>query len=254
TEDALLGTCVLQLPLRHVPELAKTAAAVQTLSAGRFVLGVGVGSHRGEYEAAGSDFHRRGVALDDALDALRREWKPDSDGRRYRQLPVPPSVPIWVGGASEAAKRRAAQADGWMPLFVSPEEFGAGMSEIRTAAGRSGRDPAAVTGCAVVFVAVGSTGEAGSVGSGGEAGIRWMGSLYGMEPGPFARHVVAGSATQVAERLWRYVEYGAQHVIVFVTDDHPIAAFEDLAGAFAQHGAERAMAPGGGHGARRVRS
>ena len=60
TTRPTLGTCVLQLPLRQPAAVAKQATALQLLSGGRFVLGLGVGSHEEEYERAGVDFHRRG--------------------------------------------------------------------------------------------------------------------------------------------------------------------------------------------------
>src|ERR1700722_7348693 len=65
TRRPRLGTCVLQLPLRHAAAVAKQATALQLLSGGRFTLGLGVGSHRGEYERAGVDFHRRGRLMDE---------------------------------------------------------------------------------------------------------------------------------------------------------------------------------------------
>ena len=130
TTTTWLGTSVMQLPLRQAPEVAKQAATLQTLSGGRFILGVGVGSHPGEYAQAGIDYHTRGRLLDAGMAELERSWAsgggitsgdPAGAGPdRYRQLPEPVSVPVWVGGSSEAALRRAAcSADGWMPLFLS---------------------------------------------------------------------------------------------------------------------------------------
>jgi alkanesulfonate monooxygenase SsuD/methylene tetrahydromethanopterin reductase-like flavin-dependent oxidoreductase (luciferase family) len=60
TERAMLGTCVVQLPLRQACVVAKQAATLQTLTGGRMILGVGVGSHPGEYAEAGVDYHSRG--------------------------------------------------------------------------------------------------------------------------------------------------------------------------------------------------
>src|SRR5450631_1199249 len=74
TERAILGTCVVQLPLRQAPAVAKQAATLQTLTRGRVILGVGVGSHEGEYEQAGIDYHRRGRLLDAGITELRRSW------------------------------------------------------------------------------------------------------------------------------------------------------------------------------------
>lgn len=228
TERCLIGSCVLQLPLRRAPAVAKAAASLQQLSSGRFVLGVGVGTHAGEYQAAGVDFHRRGELLDAGLGELRAAWQEDDVDSRYRQLPVPASLPVWVGGLSEAALRRAADNDGWVPLFVSPEDYGRGLRTVRERAERSGRDPATVSGAVVAFAAMGADHA-----QAGEAGLHWLSSLYGLPARAFARHLVAGEAGTVARRLARWVEHGAQHVVVFVTDDRPLAAFADLAGEFA---------------------
>ncbi len=78
----------------------------------------------------------------------------------------------------------------------------------------------------VVFVGVGGD-EAG------RRGLEWMSSLYGLPARSFARHLVTGDARRCAAALGRYVEAGAQHVAVFVTDDDPLVQFEDLAGEFA---------------------
>jgi alkanesulfonate monooxygenase SsuD/methylene tetrahydromethanopterin reductase-like flavin-dependent oxidoreductase (luciferase family) len=223
---ATVGSCVLQLPLRHVPSVAKEAAALAHLSGGRLVLGVGVGSHPGEYEAAGVDFAGRGRRLDEGIDALRRAWTP-VPGARYAQLPAAGPVPVWVGGSSEAALRRAGRrGDGWIPLFVAPEEYGAALDRLDKETDRAGRDPAALSRAVVVFVAVGGDGA-------GERGLEWMASLYGLPARSFVRHLVTGDARHCATALSRFVEAGAHHVAVFVADDDPLVQFEDLAGEFA---------------------
>ena len=74
TTTSWVGTSVMQLPLRQAPEVAKQAATLQALSGGRFILGVGVGSHPGEYEQAGVDYHRRGRLLDAGMAELERSW------------------------------------------------------------------------------------------------------------------------------------------------------------------------------------
>ncbi len=226
TNHAAIGTCVLQLPLRHAPSVAKEAAALAHLSGGRFVLGVGVGTHPGEYAAAGIEFTGRGKRLDDGIDALRRCWD-GSPGERYAQLPAPDPVPIWIGGSSEAALRRAARrGDGWIPLFVAPSEYEAALGRLDKEAERAGRDPASIVRAAVVFVSPGDSGA-------GERGLSWMASLYGLPGHSFARHLVVGDARRCATALIRFAEAGAQHLAVFVTSDDPLVQFEDMAGEFA---------------------
>ncbi|HEY6471848.1 MAG TPA: LLM class flavin-dependent oxidoreductase, partial [Acidimicrobiales bacterium] len=115
TTAPVLGTCVLQLPLRRPSAVAKQATALQLLSGGRFVLGVGVGIHEGEYQRAGVDFHRRGRLMDEGVAEMRESWAP-SDVSDYVMEPSSPPVPIWFGGSSAAARRRAAPSgDGGIP-------------------------------------------------------------------------------------------------------------------------------------------
>jgi alkanesulfonate monooxygenase SsuD/methylene tetrahydromethanopterin reductase-like flavin-dependent oxidoreductase (luciferase family) len=226
TRRAALGSCVLQLPLRHAPAVAKEAATLQHLSAGRFILGVGVGSHEGEYQADGSDFHTRGHRLDEGMAVLREAWEAGDD--HYRQRPTPTPIPLWVGGSSEAALRRAAHlADGWIPLFLSPAEYAAATTRLAKEAERSGRDPETITRAITCFVSLGGPDAT-------DRGLRWLSSLYGLPPKAFARHIVAGSTEHCAEALTAWVEAGAQHVSVFVAADDPLIQFEELAGALAR--------------------
>ncbi|MHB1711892.1 MAG: LLM class flavin-dependent oxidoreductase, partial [Acidimicrobiales bacterium] len=75
TSQAMLGSCVIQLPLRQAAAVAKQTASLQQLSRGRFVLGVGVGSHIGEYRQSGIDYHTRGRQLDGGIAEVRRSWR-----------------------------------------------------------------------------------------------------------------------------------------------------------------------------------
>ena len=238
TSRAAIGTCVLQLPLRHAPSVAKEAASLDHLSGGRLILGVGVGTHAGEYDAAGVEFSGRGRRLDVGIDTLRRSWSV-SPGQRYAQLPAVGPVPVWVGGSSEAALRRAAhRGDGWVPLFIPPHDYAAALGRLDKETERVGRDPAMVARATVAFVSVGGPSAA-------EHGLSWMASLYGLPARSFERHLVAGNARTCAESLARFAEAGAQHVAVFVTSDDPLVQFEDLAGEFAGLIASRSARPTG---------
>jgi alkanesulfonate monooxygenase SsuD/methylene tetrahydromethanopterin reductase-like flavin-dependent oxidoreductase (luciferase family) len=235
TTTAMLGSCVIQLPLRRSVAVAKQFASLQALSRGRMILGVGVGSHEGEYVQVGADYHHRGHDLDDGIDDLHRAWASGEGAdrgdttsavpaERYRQLPAAPPVPVWVGGSSEAALHRAAtRGDGWMPLFLSVDEYGEAVRRLAKEADAAGRDPGDVTPAMVVFVAVDDDADAGRA-----KGTAWMSSLYGLPPKAFERHLVAGSATEVARQVTAYQEAGAEHVAVYVTDDAPLPQFAQL--------------------------
>ncbi|HEY5108331.1 MAG TPA: LLM class flavin-dependent oxidoreductase [Acidimicrobiales bacterium] len=235
TERAALGSCVIQLPLRRAVAVAKQAATLQSLSRGRMILGVGVGSHPGEYEQVGAAYHSRGHDLDTAIGELHRAWRSahgaslgdtsSSDPtERYLQLPTPPPVPVWVGGSSEAALRRAAHlADGWMPLFLSVDEYGDAVERLGKEVDVSGRGPGAVTPAIVLFVSIDEDRDHGTA-----KGTGWMGSLYGIPAKAFERHLVTGTADEVAARVAEYRAVGAEHVAIYVTDDRPIDQFARL--------------------------
>ncbi|MEU6593121.1 LLM class flavin-dependent oxidoreductase [Streptomyces sp. NPDC046881] len=108
TTTVRLGTTVLVLPYRHPLLVARMAAGLHRLSGGRFVLGVGVGWARQEFEALGVPFTARGRLTDECLGVLREARHV---GRQEGD------VPVWVGGDSEAALRRAVRfGDAWHPL------------------------------------------------------------------------------------------------------------------------------------------
>jgi alkanesulfonate monooxygenase SsuD/methylene tetrahydromethanopterin reductase-like flavin-dependent oxidoreductase (luciferase family) len=234
TDSATLGTCVIQLPLRQAPAVAKQAATLQTLSRGRFILGVGVGSHVGEYEQAGIDYRTRGRQLDAGIGELRRSWDTgrgvtagDTDAggpARYRQLPEPAAIPVWVGGSSEAALVRA--------LFLNPTEYRDALERLAKETDRAGREAQAVTPSIVLFVSIDEDPIRGA-----GRGTTWMSSLYGIPAKAFERHIVSGTATEVANVVATYRRTGAQHVAIYVTADQPLEQFERLTAALATAGA-----------------
>jgi len=228
TRRVTLGTCVLQLPLRHPAELAKQATALQLLSGGRFILGLGVGSHPGEYERAGVNFHQRGHLMDNGIAALREAWT-DGD-HRYIQDPASTPVPLWIGGSSVAARRRAAAVGaGWVPLFISVDEYGPALQSLRQETIEAGRQPDDVEAAVVVFVRVGTEGEAH------QQGAEWLSNLYGVPAKAFDRHLVAGTSEACAAELTKFVRAGARHVVVMVAGNDAVQQFGFLRSAFVAH-------------------
>ncbi len=124
TTSVRFVTNVSILALRHPLVTAKAVATVACLAPGRVILGVGVGWMREEYVALGQRFEDRGARTDEALAILRTAWRdgvvehagPHDAFAAVHVRPVPPEpVPIWIGGESEAARRRAAErGDGWI--------------------------------------------------------------------------------------------------------------------------------------------
>ncbi|MFF7262024.1 LLM class F420-dependent oxidoreductase [Streptomyces sp. NPDC008159] len=127
TERVRLLSHVAIVGLRHPLLTAKQYATLDHLAGGRLILGVGAGHVREEFEVLGVDFERRGAVLDECVDALRAALGPDEfpahHGKAYdfedlgqRPRPAQARVPLWVGGSSPAAVRRAAvRGDGWLP-------------------------------------------------------------------------------------------------------------------------------------------
>lgn len=233
TRRAMLGTCVVQLPLRQAPAVAKQAASLQSLTQGRMVLGVGVGSHAGEYEVSGIDYATRGRQLDEGISQVRRAWESGSEDAgdigggnrdRYRQLPGPPAIPIWVGGSSEVALRRAASsADGWIPMLLAPEEYRAALVRLAKELERADRPEDAVTRSVVLFASIDDDTDEGL-----RRGTEWMSSLYGIPAKAFRRHLVVGSAESVARTVTDYRAAGAEHVALYITDDQPLPQVDRL--------------------------
>lgn len=112
TERVRLLSHVYVLPYRHPLVAAKAWATLDALSGGRAILGVGAGHVEGEFDALGVPFSDRGRLLDEAIDAVRVALAE----RDQRPRIVQPALPIWVGGSSKPAMRRAAErGDGWLP-------------------------------------------------------------------------------------------------------------------------------------------
>jgi alkanesulfonate monooxygenase SsuD/methylene tetrahydromethanopterin reductase-like flavin-dependent oxidoreductase (luciferase family) len=246
TETPTLGTCVLQLPLRQPAAVAKQATALQILSGGRFVLGLGSGSHEGEYTRAGVDFRRRGRFMDLGVARLREAWaaRPHAPWAgeaagpaAYVQSPTSAPVPLWFGGASTAARRRAASVgDGWIPLFLTPDEYGAALVSLRKETAEAGRDPASVEAGVVVYASVGDDDPL-------ERGTTWLSHLYRLPAKAFRRHLVAGPAQACAAALQRFAQAGARHIVVMIAGSPAVEQFGAIRSAWgAAGGAERVMA------------
>jgi probable F420-dependent oxidoreductase len=134
TKKVGLGTSVLVLPMRHPLPLAKELATLQNLSEGRLILGAGVGWMEAEFAALGAPFRERGRRMDEGIAMMRAVWTQDPVSfparhipavvEEMRMLPQPVKpIPIWIGGSSESALRRAEKlGDGWHGSRLSPEE------------------------------------------------------------------------------------------------------------------------------------
>jgi probable F420-dependent oxidoreductase len=135
TTNVRLMSHVYVMSYRHPLHTAKSFMTLDELSGGRAILGVGAGHLQGEFELLGFDFDERGRVTDDAIDVVRAAFGaeyPDIDSPRYGHIkdagmaprPRQAKLPIWVGGSSKAALRRAARrGDGWLPQGTPRDEM-----------------------------------------------------------------------------------------------------------------------------------
>jgi probable F420-dependent oxidoreductase len=142
TKRVRLGTSVLVLPMRHPLPLAKELGTLQCLSAGRLILGAGVGWLKEEYAALGVPFNERGARMDEGIAMMRAVWTEDpvtfptkhidAEITEMRMQPKPAPIPIWVGGISDAAIARAIRlGDGWHGTRLTPEQIGPVIKRLR---------------------------------------------------------------------------------------------------------------------------
>lgn len=162
TERLRLGTGILILPQRNPLILAKEVATLDRLSGGRVELGVGVGWLREEFDALGVPFDGRGDRSDEWIGVMRALWDRDHvdfdgefasfTGASVNPKPAGGTVPITIGGHSEAAARRAGRlGDGFFP---AKGDVPALVEVMRQTAADAGRDPASIvvtSGSAGVF-------------------------------------------------------------------------------------------------------
>jgi probable F420-dependent oxidoreductase len=159
TQRIRFVTSVMILPYRNPIVAAKMLASLDVLSGGRVIVGAGVGWMKEEFENIRTEpFSERGKVTDEYIAAFRELWtseNPSFDGKYCRFsdivfLPKPvqkPTIPIWIGGHSKQAIRRAARlGDGWHPIGGVPtipletRDIAADMSMLREYAEKAGRD------------------------------------------------------------------------------------------------------------------
>ncbi|WP_079052360.1 TIGR03619 family F420-dependent LLM class oxidoreductase [Streptomyces regalis] len=210
TERIRLLSHVAVVGLRHPLLTAKQFATLDHLSGGRLILGVGAGHVREEFEALGVDFEQRGPVLDECIDALRAALGPDEypehHGKLYdfgglgqRPRPTQEHVPVWVGGSSPAAVRRAAlRGDGWLPQGDPRDRLPAQIARIRRLREEAARGGAA-DGCGQGPFTIGAIAE----------------PLYIGNPGwAVGRRTLTGEPEQLAESLRAYQAMGVHQLQV----------------------------------------
>lgn len=204
TQRVKIGSLVIVVPQRNPWLLARQLATVDYLNEGRTILGAGTGWLREEFEALGMPFERRMARTAEALELMRTMWTRHPvhfQGEFYRAEPmgvlphpVQQPIPVWLGGNSPGAIRRAGRlGDGWVPYGLSPEELGRGWDGVRRAAEEAKRDPAAITCSLWAPITI---------------------TPRGAPPGPEGVFL-HGEADLLVERLSAYAKAGLEHFLMF---------------------------------------
>lgn len=207
TERIRLGTSVLVPAYRNPMHLAKQWGTLDWLAPGRTILGVGAGWLESEFAACGVPFEDRGRRLDDYIRGWRQLWAGETTGDheffsfagvKINPRPATP-IPVWVGGSSAGALRRAAWCEGWHGTWAPVEVFSEGLATLRAEMAAIDRDPVAVTISMHMEVRLGETPPAAGYWS--EAGDHHGDA-----------DVLTGSPESVIETLQRYAAVGLEHV------------------------------------------
>jgi len=218
-----IGTAVFLLPLRSAAGAAKLAASLDHLSEGRFIFGIGAGGEfPREFAACGVSPKERGARLTEGIEVMRKLWsgKPVShhgkvwtfDDVHMQPAPVTPGgPPIWCGGRSEAALRRAGTlADGWMSYVVTPEQFAKGLATIDAARTEAGRAAEPFGTAHLLFTRLDDSYERAW-----DDATALLSQRYAMDfRKAAARYCAMGNPESIAATLRKFHAAGVRHVIL----------------------------------------
>lgn len=212
TERVRLGTSVLVAPYRHPVLAAKMLATVDVLSRGRLVIGLGAGWLPEEFALTGAPpFERRGAVLDEIVAIYDRLWSDritsfDGDQWSLGEMvfdPPPaqrPRPPIWIGGNSRAALRRAARiGDGWHAARMAPPDLARKIHELRDLVVDAGREPRSV-----------------------EPSLTCLLRFSDTPVDPVRQRDLVGSPEAVTDLLFRYAEAGARTIVLGLDPRQPL--------------------------------
>lgn len=220
TTTVKLGTCVLLAPLRQPALLAKQVASLDSLSNGRAILGLGVGSRVDDFAAMDTPLERRGARAEEVISLLEKAWsgepfKYEGEFFNYDVGPIGPrpvngTIPIWFGGGAEAVLRRTARVgDGYIASSSGgPERFRRNWSKIQEYCGEAGRDPAAITHGSLVFACC-----ADSRAEAEEVAMKHL-NTYNAGTRTDLSPYLLGTPDDCLEKAHAYVEAGAEMLVI----------------------------------------
>jgi len=203
TRRVQLGTSIIVTPQREPVLLAKQLASIDAISGGRLILGAGVGWLEQEFAYLNADYESRGARFDEGLSLARALWGGEGsfsgeyttiDDALFSPCPAKGSeLPIWIGGNSSHAVRRAAtMADGWHPVGLTPAELEEGVAAL--GAPNGGRAVTVSLRTNIELLAAGET------------------SKDYQAPG----HAPRGSAAEITSELRAYQDAGLEHAVLWL--------------------------------------
>ncbi len=218
TATIRIGTSVIVVPYRNAIHLAKELATLDRLCGGRLIFGAGTGWLEAEFRALNAPYERRGNYTDEAIRLMRELWANDAPefkgefftvtGMTFGPRPAAGRIPIWIGGLSKRAMRRAVElGDGYHGSRMRPEQFAERLNWLREIAAQKGRslDGFAITHRAYLGFA-----------------DKWT------ETGGYVDGILAPPA-QIAEYLNHFAELGVEEMLIApIGADPSLDKFMDL--------------------------
>ena len=236
TGDMALATTVSLAVVRGPVALAKSLGAIDLLSGGRLIAGVGPGAYPPDYNSAGLSWDERWPRFEEAIQALRALWHPDGEpfeGRFYstREMRLEPEParpggpPIWVGSwGSDAGLRRVARlGDGWFASAynTTPEGFVESWDRLRELLPQQGKDPETFpNGLATMWLRVED-----DPASARRVLKEWIGPTLGRTAEELGERLLVAPAEACAERLTAYADAGVHRMFLWPVGD-PIEQLE----------------------------
>jgi alkanesulfonate monooxygenase len=244
TERVKLGTSVMVVPIREPVLLAKQLATLHFLSAGRMILGAGIGWYPPEYAATGVKKSERGPRTDEILDIIMPLLEGETvsyDGEFYSiaDVEIEPRLPkrpdIWIGGGSQladpgspdlprfvdAVKKRILKTEGWIPRpTCPPEDIARDWAELQAYLTEHGRDPSTLTVAHENFVHLVLTNDReAALAEQHDAFLRVMSSARG--PKYLETVYLFGTPDDIVESLQARVDAGVQRFMLHTMTPDP---------------------------------
>jgi probable F420-dependent oxidoreductase len=220
TSRIRLGTTVIVVPYRNPLVTAKVLSTLDVLSGGRVTAGVGEGWMEAEFKALGVSFQERGALTDEYIAVFKTLWtqdRPAFHGRyvRFENIafepkPVQPHIPLWIGGNSKRAIRRAvALGDRWHPIRALVDEVKAGVAYLRKVCGERDRDPQSVM-----------------------VAVRLPLKFYDGPAATMRRRPLLGGRQKIIDDICQYRDAGVQYIVLDLFYSAPELAHETVESMF----------------------